>query len=410
MSWYDTLKERAFKFLFKEEAKKIESLEQKYEELKSDKELSGIYNNLTSDYDILEEKFLETLNELNEYKNINRILTDELNEYREKEISTNEEKGIDDTKERITIKDLNLEDGSFIEKGTSFFIEGFKDGKYNIHFEKNSNNKYHNELGDDYLFNSKELSDFSKEAWNLSIRENLTQYDLNNILDLELKEFNELVQALIPEDDIKFMEKRNLNISSYTQEYLNQAKEHDFEKEDFMSFYSYLDREITGIMELEYDRYNEETYMERYEEMVLGKSNNIKSNDKDNSLSLDKISINTEITNDGAKEQFLNLNKEELAKIYERQMTEEEKVFIEKQGLKLSDVVEDFKEVLEEFDIEKFSFKDYLVETIGTYNEMFKTRKETTIDNNMSYLEMNNKNIGIELDIFKSKNNELEME
>ena len=148
MSWYDTLKERAFKFLFKEEAKKIESLEQKYEELKSDKELSGIYNNLTSDYDILEEKFLETLNELNEYKNINRILTDELNGYREKEISPNEEKGIDDTKERITIKDLNLEDASFIEKGTSFFIEGFKDGKYNIHFEKNSNNKYHNELGD----------------------------------------------------------------------------------------------------------------------------------------------------------------------------------------------------------------------------------------------------------------------
>ncbi|WP_437629243.1 hypothetical protein [Clostridium paraputrificum] len=126
MSWYDTLKERAFKFLFKEEAKKIESLEQKYEELKSDKELSGIYNNLTSDYDILEEKFLETLNELNEYKNINRILTDELNGYREKEISPNEEKGIDDTKERITIKDLNLEDASFIEKGTSFLLKDLK--------------------------------------------------------------------------------------------------------------------------------------------------------------------------------------------------------------------------------------------------------------------------------------------
>lgn len=197
------------------------------------------------------------------------------------------EKDINNDKEYMPKKDLNLEDGSFIEKGTSFFIEGFKDGKYNIHFEKNSNNKYHNELGDDYLFNSKELSDFSKEAWNLSIRENLTQYDLNNILDLELKEFNELVQALIPEDDIKFMEKRNLNISSYTQEYLNQAKEHDFEKEDFMSFYSYLDREITGIMELEYDRYNEETYMERYEEMVLGKSNNMKSNNKNIGIELD---------------------------------------------------------------------------------------------------------------------------
>ena len=54
-----------------------------------------------------------------------------------------------------------------------------------------------------------------------------------------------------------------------------------------MSFYSYLDREITGIMELEYDRYNEETYMERYEEMVLGKSNNIKSNNKNIGIELD---------------------------------------------------------------------------------------------------------------------------
>ncbi|MGL4109020.1 hypothetical protein [Clostridium sp. LP20] len=358
------------------------------------------YDFLSNEYDNLQKKFLDTYNELNEYKNINYALLDELNAYREKEVSIGNEEEIDIKKERIITENLNLEDGSFIGKGTSFFIEGFEDGKYNIHFANNSNNKYHNELGDNYLFNSKELSDFSKEVWNLSITENLTQYDLNNILDLELKEFNELVQALIPEDDIKFMEKRNLNISSYTQEYLNQAKEHDFEKEDFKSFHSYLDREIMGIMEDEYDRYNEKTYMERYEDMVLGKSNNIKSNDKDNSLSLDNISINTEITNNREKEQFLDLNKEELAKIYERQMTEEEKVFVEKQRLKLSDVVEDFKEVLEEFDIEKFSFKDYLVETIGTYNEMFRTRKEITIDNN----------IGIELDIFKSKNNELEME
>lgn len=104
-------------------------------------------------------------------------------------------------------------------------------------------------------------------------------------------------------------------------------------------------------------------------------------NDKELSLSLDNISIDTEITNNKGKEEFLSLNKEELAKIYERQMTEEEKVFIEKQGLKLSDVVENFKEVLEEFDIENFSFKDYLIETMGTYNELFNTSKEITIDN-----------------------------
>ena len=358
MSWYDTLKERAFKFLFKEEAKKIESLEQKYEELKSDKELSGIYNNLTSDYDILEEKFLETLNELNEYK-----------WYRENGISHNEEKEIDDSKEHIITKDLNLEDGSFINKGTSFLIEGFKDGKYevlfeytsnniynsehgnqyffeanelmsfskegersihevryensinieaeritikdlnledgsfikkgtsffvedfengvcNVHFSNNPKNKYNNDLGDNYLFNLKEISDFSVETLDFYIKD-ITKDDLDNILDLEPKEFDDLIGKLISENDKEFMEKRNLNISSYTQEYLNQAKEHDFEKEDFKSFHSYLDREIMGILEDEYDRYNEETYMERYEEMVLGKSNNMKSNNKNIGIELD---------------------------------------------------------------------------------------------------------------------------
>lgn len=286
MGWIDNLKERAFKVFFKEEAKKIELLEQKYEELKSDKELSGVYSDLTSDYDILEEKFLETLNELNEYKQINNILTDELKWYRENGISHNEEKEIDDSKEHIMTKDLNLEDGSFIKKGTSFFVEDFEKGVCNVHFSNNPKNKYNNDLGDNYLFNLKEISDFSVETLDFYIKD-ITKDDLDNILDLEPKEFDNLIGKLISENDKEFMEKRNLNISSYTQEYLNQAKEHDFEKEDFKSFHSYLDREIMGIMELEYDRYNEETYMERYEEMALGKSNNMKSNNKNIGIELD---------------------------------------------------------------------------------------------------------------------------
>lgn len=286
MGWIDNLKERAFKVFFKEEAKKIELLEQKYEELKSDKELSGVYSDLTSDYDILEEKFLETLNELNEYKQINNILTDELKWYRENGISHNEEKEIDDSKEHIITKDLYLEDGSFIKKGTSFFVEDFENGVCNVHFSNNPKNKYNNDLGDNYLFNLKEISDFSVETLDFYIKD-ITKDDLDNILDLEPKEFDNLIGKLISENDKEFMEKRNLNISSYTQEYLNQAKEHDFEKEDFKSFHSYLDREIMGIMELEYDRYNEETYMERYEEMVLGKSNNMKSNNKNIGIELD---------------------------------------------------------------------------------------------------------------------------
>ena len=314
MGWIDNLKERVFKVFFKEEAKKIELLEQKYEELKSDKELSGVYSDLTSDYDILEEKFLETLNELNEYKQINNILTDKLDWYRENGISHNEEKEIDDTKEHIMTKDLNLEDGSFIKKGTSFFVEDFENGVCNVHFSNNPKNKYNNDLGDNYLFNLKEVSDFSVETLDFYIKD-ITKDDLDNILDLEPKEFDNLVEKLISENDKEFMEKRNLNISSYTQEYLNQAKEHDFEKEDFKSFHSYLDREIMGIMELEYDRYNEETYMERYEDTVLGEKKHIDSYEKSN-----------------------------------------------------------------------------------------------VVDNGVPYLKNNNKNIGIELDIFKSKNNELEME
>ncbi|PWW90741.1 hypothetical protein CYK76_15060, partial [Clostridium perfringens] len=37
-------------------------------------------------------------------------------------------------KEYILNKDLNI-DGSFIEKGTSFFVEGFKNDKFEVHFE-----------------------------------------------------------------------------------------------------------------------------------------------------------------------------------------------------------------------------------------------------------------------------------
>ncbi|WP_373206022.1 ImmA/IrrE family metallo-endopeptidase [Clostridium tertium] len=48
--------------------------------------------------------------------------------------------------------------------------------------------------------------------------------------------------------------------------------------------------------------------------------------DKELSLSLDNISIDTEITNNKEKEEFLSLNREELAKIYERQMIEEEQL------------------------------------------------------------------------------------
>ena len=60
-------------------------------------------------------------------------------------------------KEYILNKDLNI-DGSFIEKGTSFFVEGFKNDKFEVHFEGNENNSYKNDIGNGYYFDEFELS------------------------------------------------------------------------------------------------------------------------------------------------------------------------------------------------------------------------------------------------------------
>ncbi|MDZ4994444.1 hypothetical protein GNF80_15965 [Clostridium perfringens] len=77
------------------------------------------------------------------------ILYDDLNNFL---LKNNE-----DRKEYILNKDLNI-DGSFIEKGTSFFVEGFKDGKFEVHFEGNKNNTYKNDIGNGYYFDEFELS------------------------------------------------------------------------------------------------------------------------------------------------------------------------------------------------------------------------------------------------------------
>lgn len=75
-------------------------------------------------------------------------------------------------KEYILNKDLNI-DGSFIEKGTSFLVEGFKNGKFEVHFEGNENNSYKNDIGNGYYFDEFELA---------------KMVDLNKIKELNGKE------------------------------------------------------------------------------------------------------------------------------------------------------------------------------------------------------------------------------
>lgn len=75
----------------------------------------------------------------------------------------------DEMKFYETTKDLNFKEGffilkkeTFIKEGTSFIIEGYKDGKYALHFEANEENKYHNSVGDNYYFGEEEIKKFAK--------------------------------------------------------------------------------------------------------------------------------------------------------------------------------------------------------------------------------------------------------
>lgn len=81
-----------------------------------------------------------------------------------------------------TTKDLSFKEGfifrkkNFIDKGTEFTIESIKDNKFEIHFESNKDNIYHNKLGDKYVFTFEEIKDFARPA-DSSIVQSLTGKD-----------------------------------------------------------------------------------------------------------------------------------------------------------------------------------------------------------------------------------------
>ena len=95
---------------------------------------------------------LENIYEENLFQNLSNI--DKLEEENYK---------IDKSKEYQTLFDLELKDGSFIKEGTSFIVEGFKDGKYEIHFSEQEGNIYipDNRTGDMYYFDEAEIEKFT---------------------------------------------------------------------------------------------------------------------------------------------------------------------------------------------------------------------------------------------------------
>ncbi|MFQ8921910.1 MAG: ImmA/IrrE family metallo-endopeptidase [Clostridium paraputrificum] len=245
------------------------------------KEYIGVIEHtLVNDKDIRLEK------EGNEYMN--------RNEYHKKE-----NKELDITKEFITVKDLNLEDGSFIQKGTSFFIEGDIDGKYSLHFETKEGNIYSNEFGDEYYFNKSDIRDFSTVVENdeeitidnIDINTNELRADrLECILSCEYEKLKEKIINDVPKENLMYLERYNVDFDEYLEGYLQGVKEALDKGETYKGFGNYLDDYVMDKLEREYDKWNEEYYMKNYERMIeekqekdfeidknLNKENTIKS-------------------------------------------------------------------------------------------------------------------------------------
>lgn len=164
-------------------------------------------------------------------------------------------------------KDLNLDDGSFIKKDTEFVIDGFRDGKYEIHFAKEEGNIYHNDFGDKYYFTSKEINQFAKVEEhehgiafdNIGIggKSLLSVKELNIVASTDYEEIENTILADTPGDDLLYLENQGVNLEDYLKKYLEEVEESISKDESFKSFGKYLDDDIYYGLEEEYDKANE---------------------------------------------------------------------------------------------------------------------------------------------------------
>ena len=213
------------------------------------------------------------------------IVGKEVNEYMDRnEYRKEENKELDLTKEFITSKDLNLEDGSFIQKGTSFFIEGDIDGKYALHFEVREGNVYSNELGDEYYFSENDIRNFSTVVEN---KEEITIHDidintdklkgnqLECILLCDYERFKEKVINEVEKENLIYLERNNIDFDDYLDGYFKKVNEALNKGETYKGFGNYLDDYVMDNLEREYDKWNEDNYMENYEKMIKSRNKSV---------------------------------------------------------------------------------------------------------------------------------------
>ncbi|WWU66782.1 CHC2 zinc finger domain-containing protein (plasmid) [Clostridium baratii] len=162
----------------------ILELEKYFNEKNIDKELRKELNKNEKFIELLDKKLHLENNIINlkedikyysnesQYNSIDELkeelkLTEELSSFISKEINLVVGSEIEEVKhkekEYIIKSDIKLEDGSFIKKGTSFFIEEFKEDTFKVHFENREGNIYINNTGtgEGYYFSETEILRYS---------------------------------------------------------------------------------------------------------------------------------------------------------------------------------------------------------------------------------------------------------
>lgn len=183
-------------------------------------------------------------------------------------------KEIDMNNEFKITKELKLEDGSIIQKGTCFIIEGFENGEYQVHFEAKEGNKYNNDLGDNYKFSFntlKNISEVNNTVENINreaVLEHINKYlslGEKNFIEGEYKDFYKFTDKYI-EDMNKYrnhelQENDNIVDPISVEEYIeHEIFSHETEKKE---------KELEAKLEEDYDYWNEDLYMGRLEENIL---------------------------------------------------------------------------------------------------------------------------------------------
>lgn len=215
----------------KEELERKISENNSYIFFENDKELSfksyvmatkekGIYKDL-----YINKKYkLENLIYIDDNKNLYRVKENmnydkNLYEIKEQELMKEENKEFDVTKEYNVLVDIEGKDGSFIRKGTSFLIEGFENGKYEVHFSNEEGNTYisNDGVGDGYYFTKEQIEKFSdlnleksneneidiigeSDDWKLTDRdyeEVSFKVMKNNIEELMKENYDDFIKAII---------------------------------------------------------------------------------------------------------------------------------------------------------------------------------------------------------------------